>query len=156
MNFVDDDTFQACENAGGVIAAERQGQTFGGGEPNVRRVGTLAAALGVGGITGAILDADVQGGAFYRRAQVAADVGGQRLQGRDIKGVQAGGWGWAKLGQGRQEARKGFAATGGGDEQGGGILAAGQHIQLVRVQVPAFGGEPGAVRVGGRVIIPLR
>ena len=66
MNFVDDDTFQACENTGGVVVAEPQGQTFGGGEPNVRRVGTLAAALGVGGITGAILDADVQGGTFYR------------------------------------------------------------------------------------------
>jgi hypothetical protein len=56
-------------------------------------------------------------------AKVAADVGGEGLQGRDVKGVEAGGRGRPKLGQGGQEPGEGLAAAGGRDEEGGGVLA---------------------------------
>ena len=108
----------------------------------MRRVSALFAALGIGGVAGAVFDADVEACAFDRGAQVAADVGGQRLQRRDVEGVQAGGRGCAKFGKRGQEPGKGFAATCGGDQERGGIGCTGQHVKLVRVQVPAFGGEP--------------
>ncbi len=108
----------------------------------MRWVGALFAALGVGGVAGAILNPDAQRGTLNRGAQVAADVGGEGFQRRDVEGVQAGGRGCAKFSQGGQEASEGFAATSGRDEQRGGVGCAGQHVKLVGVQVPAFGAEP--------------
>jgi len=56
------------------------------------RVGTLAFAGGLRGISGTILDPDVQACALDRRAEIAADVGGEGLERADVEGVQAGGW----------------------------------------------------------------
>ncbi len=113
------------------------------------RIGALFAALGVGGVAGAILNPDVQSRAFDRAAQVAADVGGKGLEGGNVEGVQAGGRLGPEFGEGRQESGKGLAAAGGGDQQGGGVIGAGQHIPLMRVQGPALGGEP-LVQGGGK------
>jgi hypothetical protein len=86
------------KDARGVFVAEEQGEAFGRGQQDMRRVGALAAALGVGGVAGAVLDPDRRP-APSMGGQVAADVGGQRLEGRDVEGVQAGGRGRAKFGQ---------------------------------------------------------
>ena len=114
----------------------------------MRRVGALAAALGIGGVAGTILHTDIQGGPFDRGAQVAADIGGKRLERADVDGVQAGGRGGAKLGQCGQKTGKGLAATGGGNQERGGVGGAGQHGTLVGVEGPAFGGEPCDERLG--------
>ena len=108
----------------------------------MRRVHALALSLGLGGVAGAVLDPDLQAGAFDRGAEVAADVGRQRLERRDVEGVEAGRRGLPKLGQGGEEARQGLAAAGGGDEQGGGGGGAVQHGLLVGMERPALGREP--------------
>ena len=57
------------EDAGGVFVAEEEGEAFGRGQQDMRRVGALAAALGVGGVAGAVLDPDRQARAFDGRAR---------------------------------------------------------------------------------------
>jgi hypothetical protein len=69
VDFVDDDPLQALENARGVFVAEEEREAFGRGQEDMRRVGALAAALGVGGVAGAILDPDLQAGAFDGQCQ---------------------------------------------------------------------------------------
>jgi hypothetical protein len=141
MNFINNYPFQARKDARGVLVAEQEGEAFWCGEQDMRRVGALAAALGVGGVAGAVLDADRQGGTLDRAAQVAADIGGQRLEGGDVEGVQALGFmrDFSKRGQ---ESGQRLAAAGGGDQQGGGLIGAGEHVELVRVQRPALSFEP--------------
>ena len=56
--------------------------------------------------------------------QVAADVGGQRLEGRDVEGVEARGGVVGQFGQGGQEPGQRLAAAGRGDEEGGGVVRA--------------------------------
>ncbi len=141
MNFINNYPLQACKDAGGVFVAEQEGEAFWCGQQDMRRVGALAAALGVGGVAGAVLDTDRQGSALDRPAQVAADIGGQRLERRDVEGVQALGF-RGDFGEGGQKACQRLAAAGGGDQQGGGLIGAGEHVKLVRVQRPALGFEP--------------
>ena len=104
VDLVDDHPLQAREDARRVFVAEQQGEAFGRGQQDMRRVGALAAALGVGGVAGAVLDPDRQARAFDRGAQVAADVGGQRLERRDVEGVEA-------LVRVRPPVRPGWAGT---------------------------------------------
>ena len=141
MDFVHHNAAQARKNARGVFVAEQEREAFGRGEQDMRRVGALAAALGIGGVAGAILDPDGQVRAFDRAAQVAADVGGERLEGRDVKGVEAL-MAARQFGQRRQEPRQRLAAPGGCDQQGGPGRAPRQHLALMGVQRPALGGEP--------------
>jgi hypothetical protein len=142
MQFVDHNPLEGLEDSWRVFVGEEKGEGFRRGEQDMRRVGALAAALGVGGVAGAILDPDWQARAFDGGAEVAADVGGEGLERRDVEGVQALGRGLAKLGQGGQETRQRFAAAGWGDEEGGGGGSAVKHGLLVRVEGPATGGEP--------------
>lgn len=90
MNLIHHNPLQSLENTWCIFVTQQQGEAFGGGQEDMGRVGALAAALGVGGVAGAVLDANGQARALNRAAQVAADVGGQRLERRDVEGVQAG------------------------------------------------------------------
>ena len=92
VNFVDDNPLDTLENPGGIFVAEQEGEAFGRGQQDMRWVGALAAALGVGGVAGAILDPDIQARALDGMTKIAADVGGEGLEGRDVKGMEAGGW----------------------------------------------------------------
>ena len=121
VDFVDDNPLQALENPGGVFVAEKEGEAFRRGQEDMRRVGALAAALGIRGVAGAVLDPDFQGGTLNGQPKVAADVGGEGLEWRDVKCVQAGGRGRAQFGEGGEETGEGLAASGGGDEEGGGV-----------------------------------
>ena len=142
VDFVDDNPLQALENSWGVFVGEEEGEAFRRGQQDVRRVGALFAALGVGGVAGAILHPDLQGGTFNGGAQVAADVGGEGLEGGDVEGVEACRRVWPQFREGGEESGEGLAASGRGDEEGGGVLGPLEHVKLVGVEGPAFGGEP--------------
>ena len=71
MNFVDYHAGKVGENAGRIFVAEEQCKAFRRCEQDMGRVGALAAALGLGGIAGAILDADCKARAFDGRAEIA-------------------------------------------------------------------------------------
>ena len=141
VDFVDDDPLQAFEHPRRIFVCQEEGKAFGGGQQNVGRVGALAAALGVGGVAGTVLDPDRQVRTLDWAAQVAADVGGQGFEGRDVEGVEAG-CGGGQFGEGGQETGESFAAAGGGDQKGGGVSGEAQHVKLVGVEGPALGVEP--------------
>jgi hypothetical protein len=98
MQFVDHNPLEGLEDFRRVFVGQQEREAFGRGEQDMRRVGALAAALGVGGVAGAIFDADGQACAFDGGAEVAADVGGEGFEGRDVEGVEARGRLRAKLG----------------------------------------------------------
>ncbi len=97
-----------------------------------------------------ILDPDRQPGALDGAAQVAADVGGKGLQGRNVKRMQAGRGIFAQFAKAWQKTCKGLAAPGGRDQQGGGCRGAVQHGPLMRMQRPAVRGEPAGQGGGKR------
>ena len=139
---------RAAKIAGASWVGEHQGEGFGGGEQDVRRVDALAGAGGGLGVAGAVLDADGEGHLGEGGAEVAADVGGERLQRGDVEGVQAGGRGGAELDEGGEEAGEGLAAAGRGDEEGGGVGGAVEEGELVGVRGPAAAGEPAGEGLG--------
>src|SRR3546814_1707697 len=63
-------------------------QRFGGGQQYVRRPAALARLLVRRCIAAAALDADIESHVVDRPEKVALDVGRQRLERRDVKGVQ--------------------------------------------------------------------
>src|SRR5262249_30545487 len=77
-----------------------------------------------------------------------ADVGGERLQRRDVDGVEAGAGRGTELDQARQEAGKGLAAAGRGDEQGRRVARPLDQGELVGVRRPAPPGEPAGEGLG--------
>ncbi len=117
----------------------------------MRRIGALAAALGVAGVAGPVLDPDRQGHLGHGRRQVAADIGGQRLERRDVEGVQTG-MAVRALDQRRQEPGQRLAAPGGRDQEERGQSGTVEHVLLMRVDLPAALVEPVRKR-GGRAVI---
>ena len=107
----------------------------------MRRIGALAAALGIAGVAGAIFDANGQARAFDRTAQVAANIGGQSLERREIKRVQTLGL-RRYFGKRGQKPRQSFAAPRRRNQQGRAVICARKHVDLMQVQRPALGGEP--------------
>ena len=94
VDLVDDDVLDVAEHLAGR-AGEHEVERFGGGDQDVRRVaGDLAAILGRG-VAGPAGDRDVrrlgaeprgrERDAGQRRAEVALDVVGQRLERRDVQ-----------------------------------------------------------------------
>ena len=80
VDFIHDHPFEACKHARGVLVRCEQCEAFRCCQQNMRRVGALAFLLGLGGVAGAVFDADIQPHLFDRCAQVAFDVSRQRLQ----------------------------------------------------------------------------
>ena len=107
VDLVDDDAGEGGEDRRGLLVGEHQGEGFGGGQQDVRRVDALAGAGGGLGVAGAVLDADGEVHLGEGGGEVAADVGGERLQRRDVEGVQAGGRGGAELDEARAGSRRG-------------------------------------------------
>jgi hypothetical protein len=112
-----------------------------------RKVGrrrALAGAAILGRVAGARLDRDGQAHLLDGRRQVARDVDSQRLERRDVEGVQAGTRRLRKLDQGGQEPGQRLAAARGGDQQCALARPRGtQQRELVRARHPAAAGEPG-------------
>ena len=123
VDFVDHHPFQAFEHARRVFVADQQGEAFGRGQQDMRRIGALAFAArgGVSPVRSSMRDRQVH--FLHRRGQVALDVCRQRLERRDIERVHALMRAVGQINQGGQETRQGFAAAGGGDQQQGGASA---------------------------------
>ena len=84
MDFIDDHPLQPGEHPVRILVADQQGQTFRRGQQDMRRIGALAALLGIGGVAGPVLDPDGQAHFGDRCSQVALDVGGKGFERADI------------------------------------------------------------------------
>ena len=107
-------------------------------------MGALPLAAVLRRVAGPRLDPHRQAHLLDRPGQIARDVGGQRLERRDVERVQApGGPGLVQLDQARQEPAQRLAAAGGRDQQRVAALAREvEHLRLMAAQLPAAGGEP--------------
>ena len=142
VDFIDHHALEAREDAGGVLVGGQQGKAFRRGQQDMRRVGALAAFGMGGGVAGAVLDPDGQAHLGHGGLQVALDIGGQRLERRDIEGVQARVVRGGEVGQRGQKPCQRLAAACGGDQEERRIMAARQHVKLMRMRRPALGLEP--------------
>ncbi len=149
VDLVDDHPREAGEDLRRLRVGEHEGEGLRRGQQDVRRVDALAGALGGAGVGGAVLDADGEAELGDRRGEVAADVGGERLQRRDVEGVEAGRRRGAERDEAGEEARQRLAAAGRGDEQRRGVGGAGEERELVRVRRPSRGGRTSRRRPGG-------
>ena len=143
VQLVENDAAQAPEVGRGVLVAEQQCQRLGRRQQDLRRVGALPLTPVGRRVAGPDREADLEAHLGDRRFEVAGDVGGERLERRDVERVQAAGRLLEELGQARQEAGQGLAAAGGGDQQRVLVAPGGlEHGQLMRARLPAAGGEP--------------
>ena len=89
VELVDDDRPQTLEHQRAVGIAQQQAQRFGRGQQHLRRPHPLARLAVRRRVAGAGLDPDRQAHLLDRADQVALDVDRERLQRRDVEGVQA-------------------------------------------------------------------
>ncbi len=143
MDLVHDHPLQAGKDPRRILVGQEQREAFGRRQQDVGRIGALPAADVAAGVAGAVLDPDGETRALDRGAEVAADVGGQRLQRRDVERVEARPRRGAKFGQRGQEPGQRLAAARGRHEEERGLLRTGQHLFLMRVERPAAGVEIG-------------
>lgn len=149
VDFVDDDRFKACEHCVGLGVGQQQGEAFGGGEQDVRRIGTLAGLFVGAGVAGAGFDSDGEFCFGDGCQQIALNIDGQGFEGADVEGVQAFARGCGECGEGGEEASECFASAGGGNEQR--MLArtgGGEHGKLVHARLPPARCEPAQQRWG--------
>ena len=156
MQLVDDHAAQAGEELRGVGIGQQQRQRFRRGHQEVGRPLALAQAAALRRVAGAALGPHRQAHLGDRRLEVAADVGRQRLQRRDVERVQlalallvgevaAGEAPLGELDQGRQEARQGLAAAGRRDQQ--------RALALAGPARPARAGAAAAPSRGSRTSV---
>ena len=143
MDFIHDNALHALEHMRRVLIRRQQSQTFRRGQQDMGRVDPLAFLLRGRGVAGAVLDADWQADLIDRSAQVALDIRRQRLERRDIDCVQPRMRAFGKFSQRRQKPRHRLAAAGRGNQQVGRFPGPVKHLQLMGVDGPAFGCEPG-------------
>ena len=91
MQFVEHDALERGEQERRVVGRQQQRQLLGRGEQDVRRIAPLPLPPRHRRIAGAGLDLDRQPHLGDRRLQIARDVDGERLQRRDVEGVEAAG-----------------------------------------------------------------
>ena len=150
VQLVDDHASQAGEELRRIGIGQQQRQRFRRGQQEVGRPLALAQPAALRRVAGAALGPHRQPHLGDRHLEVAADVGGQRLQGRDVERVQlalallvgevlAVPAALGELDQRRQEARQGLAAAGRRDQQ--------RALALPR---PARPGRAGAAAASSR------
>ena len=91
MQFVEHDALERGEQERRVVRRQQQRQLLGRGEQDVRRIAPLPLPPRHRRVAGAGLDLDRQPHLGDRRLQIARDVDRQRLQRRDVEGVEAAG-----------------------------------------------------------------
>ena len=143
MQLVDDDTAEGAEQGRRVGPGEHQRQRFGRRHQHLRRLPALPFALPLRRVAGARLHADIEAHFRDRGFEIAVDIDGQRLQRRDIEGMQSGARRRRKLSDAGQEAGQRLAAAGRRHQQ---CRAPGRgrapHRQLVCIGPPAARPEP--------------
>ncbi len=91
MQLVEHDALQRAEQERRIVGGQQQRQLFGRGQQNIRRIAPLPLPARHRRVAGAGLDLDREAHLGDRRLQVARDIDRERLQGRDVKGVQTAG-----------------------------------------------------------------
>ena len=89
MQFVEHDALQRGKQKRRVVGRQQQRQLLGRGQQNIRRIAPLPLPPRHRRVAGAGLDLDRQPHLGDRRFQIARDIDRQRLQRRDVEGVQA-------------------------------------------------------------------
>ena len=89
MQLIEDDIFESPEQLGRAFMRQHERDLLRRGQQNVGRKDALAGAAGGRRVAGAGLEPDGQSHLGHGQAQVPRDVHGQRLERRDVKGVQA-------------------------------------------------------------------
>ena len=151
VEFVEDHIFEIGEDIARVPSRDQKRQLFGRRQEDVRRLQLLALALDLAGVAGARLQRDGKAHLGDGAFQIAANVGRERLQGRDVERVDAA---WARAGlvgfahrqidEARQETGQRLAGAGRRDEKDrGACLGSAQKIDLVGPWRPAMACEPG-------------
>ena len=145
MQFVEHDPAQPAEQLPRLPVREQQRQLLRRGQQDVGRLLDLAGAFVGGRVAGAGLDPDGQAHLAHRRFEIARDVGGERLEGRDVEGVERGrflapafrvaGGRLGQLHEARQEARQCLAGTGRRHQQD--RSARSRLLEAVRAGAPA-------------------
>ena len=142
VDLVHHHTLHTFEHARRVFVAGEQRKRFRSGQQDMRRVGALAFLDMGRGVAGAVLDPDRQAGLVNWGAQVALDVGRQRLERADIKRVQTVARVVCQIHQRRQEPGQRLATARGRDQQQARIVRPVQHVLLMRMDGPSTGVEP--------------
>ena len=91
MQLVEDHALERAEQIRRIVGGEEERELLGRGEQNVGRIAALTLALRDRRVAGAGFEADRQPHLGDRTLQVARDVNGERLQRRNVEGVQAAG-----------------------------------------------------------------
>ena len=90
VQFIEHHALERGEQIWRVGRGEQQRQLLRRGQQDVGRIAALSLPLGGGRVAGAGLQAHGEAHLAHRDFQVAGDIDGQRLQRRDVEGVQAG------------------------------------------------------------------
>ena len=91
MQFVEHDALERREQKRRVVRRQQQRQLFRRGQQNVRRIAPLPLPPRHRRVAGTGLDPDRQPHLGNRRLQIARDIDRQRLQRRDVEGVETAG-----------------------------------------------------------------
>ena len=144
MQLVDDDALESPEDRRRVRVGQHERQRFGRRHQDLRRRLALALALLVRRVAGARLGADPEAHLGDRLHEIAMHVDGERLERREVEGVQSGPRPFGELDQAGQEPGQGLAAAGGRDEQSRAPRPRRlDHGELMGMGRPAALPEPG-------------
>jgi hypothetical protein len=135
---------QALEHLRRLWIGDQERKRFRRGQQDVRGRGALARPAIRRGVAGPDLAPDRQRHFGDRRRKIAPDVGGERLEGRDVERMEAAPAALpVQVDQARQKAGERLAAAGRRDQQ---RRIAGrrdpQHLELMGVRPPAAALEP--------------
>ena len=143
VDFIDDDGLHAGQHRRRIGIGNQQRQRFGRRQQDMRRAFTLPLLAVRRGIAGARLDADIKADLGDGRQQVALHIDGERLQRRDIDGVQAIARIVGQIGQRGEKPRQRLARSRRRHQQ---RMIAGprrrDHFELVPPRRPATLREP--------------
>ena len=157
MQLVEDDALQLSEQKRSIGRGEQKGQLLRRGEQDVRWPLPLAGPGAERRVSGAKFDRDWQSHLLDRSLEVPLDVGGQRLERRQVKRVQVpasplflacGGLLGRQFNQARQKPRERLSAACGRDQERGAFFPGfAEKFKLMRVRLPAAAGEPRVERL---------
>ncbi len=134
VQLVQDDGAKPGEEGAGILVGEQKGQRLGRREQDVGRMTAHARATVLRRVARARRMGDGQRHLGQRRLEVAADVGREGLERRDVEGVQALAAAVAvQLDEARQEPCERLAAAGGCDQES--VASLGRDLEHARLML---------------------
>ena len=154
VKLVDDDRPQPFEHLRRIGVAQEQAERFGRGQEHLRRLHALPRLAVGGGVAGASLDPDGQPHFLDRTDQVAVNVDRERLERRDVEGVESFDRLLGQLADRRKESGQRLAGAGRRNQQSAAPAPRQlQHLQLMPARLPAFRSEPVLDDSGKRDVV---